>query len=142
MTELEEVRCHPKRSHSQSHRERRSRRTCILRLGERCSAQSPQLQLNATQTPAAVPLAPETLKSTKFPAAIATLPVATHEDPEATEHPSPVSAIPPDVPCRNITLIVFDCRENTLNCEAVHPAGTHVNTESASLAEEFPPLTE
>jgi hypothetical protein len=48
----------------------------------------------------------------------------------------------PGVPCRSITLIVFDCRENTLNCEAVHPAGTHVNTESDSLADEFGVLTE
>jgi hypothetical protein len=48
----------------------------------------------------------------------------------------------PGVPCRNITLIVFDWRENTLNCEAVHPAGTHVRTESVSLAAEFALLAE
>ena len=65
-----------------------------------------------------------------------------HDDPDSTEHPSPVSAILPEVPCRNITLIVFDCRENTLICEAVQPAGTQVSTESVSLAEEFALLTE
>jgi hypothetical protein len=37
---------------------------------------------------------------------------------------------------------VFDCRENTLICEAVHPAGTQVSTESASLAEELALLAE
>jgi hypothetical protein len=33
-------------------------------------------------------------------------------------------------------------RENTFNCVAVQPAGTHVNTESASLAAEFALFTE
>jgi hypothetical protein len=39
-------------------------------------------------------------------------------------------------------VIVFDCREKTLNCVAAHPAGTHVNTESASLAAELALFTE
>jgi hypothetical protein len=65
-----------------------------------------------------------------------------HADPEATEHASPVSTMFPGVPCRNITRIEFDCRENTLNCVAEHPEGTHVNTESLSLADEFALFTE
>jgi hypothetical protein len=40
-------------------------------------------------------------------------------------------------------LIVFVVsRENTLNCVAEQPAGTHVKTESASVAAEFPLFTE
>ena len=101
-----------------------------------------QLQANAIQTPAAVPLAPVTLKSTKFPAATVTFPDAVHAAPGATEHTNAVSAILPGVPCRSVTLIVFDCRENTLNCVAEQPAGTHVNTESDSLAAEFALFTE
>jgi hypothetical protein len=46
------------------------------------------------------------------------------------------------VPCRSVTLIVPDCRENTLNCVAEQPAGTHVSTESPSLAAEFALFTE
>jgi hypothetical protein len=65
-----------------------------------------------------------------------------HADPGFTEHASPVSAIFPGVPCRSITLIVFACRENTLNCVAEQPVGTHVKTESASVAAEFAPFTE
>jgi hypothetical protein len=82
------------------------------------------------------------LKSTKFPAAIVTFPVARHEDPEATEQVSVVSDRLPGVPWRSVTLIVFDCRENTLNCVAEQPAGTHVNTESLSLADEPALFTE
>jgi hypothetical protein len=33
-------------------------------------------------------------------------------------------------------------RENTLNCVAKHPVGTHVNTASDSLAAEFALFTE
>jgi hypothetical protein len=39
-------------------------------------------------------------------------------------------------------LIVLDCREKTRNCVAEQPAGTHVNTESASIAAEFALFTE
>jgi hypothetical protein len=82
------------------------------------------------------------LKSTKFPAAIVTFPLTVHDEPGATEHASAVLAILPGIPSRSVTLIVFDCRENTFNCVAVQPAGTHVNTESASLAAEFALFTE
>jgi hypothetical protein len=101
-----------------------------------------QLHASAIQTPAAVPLAPLTLKSTKFPAATLTFPDTVHPTPGAAEQTSGVSAILPGVPWRSVTLIVFDWRENTLNSEAVHPAGTHVRTESASLAAEFALLAE
>jgi hypothetical protein len=39
-------------------------------------------------------------------------------------------------------LIAFDCREKTLSCVAEQPAGTHVSTESASVAAEFALVTE
>jgi hypothetical protein len=39
-------------------------------------------------------------------------------------------------------LIVLDCREKTRNCVAEQPAGTHVSTESASIAAEFALFTE
>jgi hypothetical protein len=39
-------------------------------------------------------------------------------------------------------LIVLDCREKTLNCVAEQPAGTHVSTESVSVAAEFALFTE
>ena len=49
----------------------------------------------------------------------------------------------PGVPCRNVTLIVFVVSlENTLSCVAVQPVGTHVNTESASVAAELALFTE
>jgi hypothetical protein len=65
-----------------------------------------------------------------------------HAEPGFGEQASAVSAIFPGVPCRNVTVIVFDCRENTLNCVAEQPEGTHVNTESSSLAEELALFTE
>jgi hypothetical protein len=48
--------------------------------------------------------------------------------PVATEHTSVDAAIAPGTPVRNVTVIVFDCCEYTLNCVAVHPAGTHTST--------------
>jgi hypothetical protein len=92
-----------------------------------------QLQANAIQTPEAVPLAPLTIKSTKFPAATATLPDTVHAVPDAAEHDNDVSAIAVGVPCRRITVTVFAWRENTLNCVAVQPVGTQVSTESPSV---------
>jgi hypothetical protein len=80
--------------------------------------------------------------STKFPDAIVTFPVTVHDEPGATEHASAVLAILPGVPSLSVTLIAFDCRENTFNCVAVQPAGTHVNTESASVGAEFALFTE
>jgi hypothetical protein len=38
--------------------------------------------------------------------------------------------------------MVLDCREKTLNCVAEQPAGTHVSTESPSIAAEFALFTE
>jgi hypothetical protein len=68
-----------------------------------------QLHINAIQTPAAVPLAPDTLKSTKFPGATVTFPEALHADPDATEEQaSVVFAMLPGVPCRSVTVIVPD----------------------------------
>jgi hypothetical protein len=100
------------------------------------------LHVNAVHTPAAVPLAPVTLRSTNSPAPTVTFPVAVQAAPGATEHVRAVSAILPGVPCRNVTLIVLDCREKTLNCVAEQPAGTHVTTESVSVAAEFALFTE
>jgi hypothetical protein len=66
-----------------------------------------------------------------------------HEDPGATEHVNDVFAMLPGVPCRRITLTVFTVsRENTLNCVAEQPVGTHVKTESVSVAAEFALFTE
>jgi hypothetical protein len=62
------------------------------------------------------------------------LPVAVHAVPEATEHTIVVSAMLPGSPCRRVTLTVLNCCENTLNFVAVHPFGTQVNTEPASVA--------
>jgi hypothetical protein len=101
-----------------------------------------QLHVSAIHTPATVPLAPDTLKSTKFPAATVTFPVTVHAEPGATEHTSAVSDMLPGVPRRSVTLIVFDWREKTLSCVAAQPAGTQVNTESASLAAAFALFTE
>jgi hypothetical protein len=64
-----------------------------------------QLHINDTQTPAAVPLAPDTPKSTKFPGATVTFPDAVHADPDATEQASVVFAMLPGVPCRSVTVI-------------------------------------
>jgi hypothetical protein len=100
------------------------------------------LHPNAIHTPAAVPLAPVTIRSTKFPAATATLPVAIQADPKVTEQAIAVSAIVVGVPCRNVTVIVFDCCENTLKFVAVQPAGTHVNTDTASVGLVFPEFSE
>jgi hypothetical protein len=84
------------------------------------------------------------LKSTKFPAATVTAPDTVHADPGATEHANAVSAILPGTPCLSVTLIVFDWREKTLSWVAEQPAGTQVNTESASFAadDEFALFTE
>lgn len=92
------------------------------------------MQLNAVHTPAAVPLSPVILKSTKLPAATATLPVAVQLDPEATEQANAVFAIFPGDPCRSVTVIVLDCCENTVIIVAVQAAGTQVNTGAFSLA--------
>jgi hypothetical protein len=92
------------------------------------------LHVSDIQTPALVPLAPLTLISTKFPAGTAIVPVTVQADAEDAEHDIVVSAICPGVPSRNVTLIVFDCCENTLKLVAVHPAGIHVNTEFGSVA--------
>ena len=53
-----------------------------------------------------------------------------------------LNAILPGVPSRSVTVIVLDCREKTLNCVAEQPAGTHVSTESVSVAAEFALFTE
>jgi hypothetical protein len=45
------------------------------------------------------------------------------------------------MPTRNVTVIVAACRENTCNCVAVQPFGTHVNTEATSVALWFGLLT-
>jgi hypothetical protein len=83
------------------------------------------------------------LRSTNSPGPTVTFPVAVQADPGATdEHAKAVSAILPGVPCRNVTVIVLDCREKTLNCVAEQPAGTHVSTESVSVAAEFALFTE
>ena len=94
------------------------------------------------QTPALAPLAPVTLRSTKFPSGTTTDPVTEQADPEATEQTIVVSAICPGVPCRSITVIVFDCCENTLRFVAVHPAGIHVSTGPVSDALTFELFTE
>jgi hypothetical protein len=101
-----------------------------------------QLQVSAIHIDEAVPLAPVTVKSTKFPAATATFPFSVQDPPGATVQTSEVFAILPGVPCRSVTVIVFDCREKTLNCVAEQPAGTHVSTESVSLAAELALFTE
>jgi hypothetical protein len=67
-----------------------------------------QLHIKAIQTPAAVPLDPDTLKSTKFPGDTVTFPDAVHADPDATEQASVVFAMLPGVPCRSVTVIVPD----------------------------------
>jgi hypothetical protein len=100
------------------------------------------LHANAIHTPTAVPLAPVTCRSTKFPAATATLPVARHADPGLTEQVIAVSAMVVGVPCRNVTLIVLDCCENTFKFVAIQPAGTHVNTDDTSEVLWFPEFTE
>jgi hypothetical protein len=83
------------------------------------------------------------LRSTNSPAPTVTFPVAVQADPDATDkHAKAVSAILPGIPCRSVTVIVLDCREKTLNCVAEQPAGTHVNTESDSLAAELALVTE
>src|SRR5438067_1930682 len=82
-------------------------------------------------TPAAVPLALATSRTTNAPAPTVTLPVAVQAAPDSAEHVNAVSAILPGVPMRTVTVMVFDCREKALNCVAAHPAGTHVSTESA-----------
>jgi hypothetical protein len=101
-----------------------------------------QLQASTVHTPSAVPPAPLTLKSTKFPAATATLPVTVHEESVATVQAIVVFAILPGVPCRSVTVTVLDCCENTLNCVTVQPFGTHVNTNPVSVALSFPLFTE
>ena len=93
-----------------------------------------QLQLNAVQTPAAVPPSPVTLKSTKLPAATGTLPVAVQLAPVDTVQASSVLTMLPGVPCRNVTVIVLACSENTVSVVAVQPEGTHVSTDWPSLA--------
>jgi hypothetical protein len=101
-----------------------------------------QLQPSAVQTPAAVPLAPDTLRSTKLPAATATLPVTVQLDPEAATQASAVSAIVPADPVRSVTVTALACRENTVSELAVQAVGTHVITESSSPALAFALLTE
>jgi hypothetical protein len=53
-----------------------------------------------------------------------------------------VFAILPGVPVRRVTVTVFVCREKTLSAVAVHPAGTHVSTESASVPAPFALFTD
>lgn len=103
---------------------------------------STQPHVRDIQTLAVVPLAPVTLRSTKFPSGTTTDPVAEQEDPEAAEQTIPVSAKCPGVPCRSITVIVFDCCENTLSFVAVHPAGIHVSTGPVSVAPTLALFTE
>jgi hypothetical protein len=101
------------------------------------------LQASAIHTPVGLLLAPDTLKSTKSPAATVTFPDTVHEAPGLTEHTSDVFAMLPGVPSRSVTVSVFAAsRENTLNCVAEQPAGTHVNTGSVSVAAEFALFTE
>jgi hypothetical protein len=74
------------------------------------------------------------LKSTKSPAGIAAAAAAVQLSLVATEHDSAVLAIDPGIPDRSVTVIAADCCEYTLNCVAVHPAGTHASTEAVSVA--------
>jgi hypothetical protein len=57
-----------------------------------------------------------------------------HEESEAAEQAIAVFAILVAVPCRSVTVTVPGCCENTLNCVAVQPLGTHVSTDPVSLA--------
>ena len=82
------------------------------------------------------------IRSTKFPAPTATLPVTVHAAPEVTVQAIVVSAMVVGVPCRKVTVIVPDCCENTLKLVAVQPVGTHVNTEAVSVMLPFPLFTE
>jgi hypothetical protein len=66
------------------------------------------LHINAIQTPAAFPLAPDTLKSTKFPGATVTFPDTVHADADVTWQASVVFAMLPGVPCRSATVIAPD----------------------------------
>jgi hypothetical protein len=90
--------------------------------------------VTAVHTPARLPDADPTLRSTNCPAAIATDPVDVQLEFVATEQARAVLAIAPGVPERSVTVIVADCCEYTLNCVAVHPAGTHASTDADSFA--------
>jgi hypothetical protein len=70
------------------------------------------------------------------------LPDAAHVPPGATEQLSVVFAILPGVPVRNVTVTVLVRCERTFSVVAVHPAGTHVSTESVSLAAPFELFTD
>jgi hypothetical protein len=57
-----------------------------------------------------------------------------HEESEVAVQAIVVFAMLPGVPCRSVTVTVLACCENTLNCVAVQPFGTHVSTDPVSLA--------
>src|ERR1017187_3725758 len=107
-----------------------------------------QLQVSAVHTPAAVPVAPLMLRSTKLPAGTGTLPNAVQGAPGDTVQVSAVSAILPGAPTRSVTVIVFVCWEKTFSAVAVHPAGTQVNADAGcctvpiSVALDAGPFTE
>jgi hypothetical protein len=88
----------------------------------------------AVHTPAAAPDADVKLISTKLPAAIVTDAVDVQLEFVLTWHASSVLVIAPGVPDRSVTVMVADCCEYTVNCVAVHPAGTHASTEAVSDA--------
>jgi hypothetical protein len=48
----------------------------------------------------------------------------------------------PTTPARRVTVTVFDCCENTVSFDAVHPVGTHVSAAAVSLALAFGLFTE
>ena len=100
------------------------------------------MHASAVHTPAAVPFAPLTLKSTKLPAATATLPLTVQEVPVAAEHASAVFARFPAAPARSVTVTVFPCCEKTVNSVAVQAAGTQVSTGANSVALELALFTE
>jgi hypothetical protein len=62
------------------------------------------------------------------PAATTTEPVAVQLLFDVTEHTSVEGTIVPGAPVRNVTVIMLDCCEYTLNCDAVQPNGTHAST--------------
>ena len=76
------------------------------------------------------------------PATTATLPVAVQLAPEAAEQDKAVPNIFPGEPCRSVTVIGFDCSENTVSVAAVQPVGTQVNTDWSSFTLAFGLFTE
>ena len=72
------------------------------------------------------------------PAAIVTDPVAVLLELGLTVTASAEFAI--GVPTRSVTVMVFDCCEYTLSCEAVQPFGTHASTPVVEPRRQHSPL--